>query len=132
MNAMRNAIAETSLFAVARAKFYCPVDTGRLRASITMNYSGSGQVAVAAFVPSKKKGVKDQPERVTTLKEPESLPNTIIAIVGTNVEYAPYLEYGTKRGVQAVGFLGQGIREANTKLPGLVSKWLKRIVIVKG
>ena len=51
-----------------------PVDTGRLRSSIT---------------PS-----------VTTTKD------SIRGIVGSNVEYAPYQEFGTRRGVPARRYLG--------------------------
>lgn len=49
----------------AAAKRLCPVDTGRLRSSITSEIGQDGQGLVAA--------------------------------IGTNVEYAPYIELGTSR-----------------------------------
>lgn len=48
-----------------RAKRLCPVDTGRLRASITSALEEDG--------------------------------DTIKAVIGTDVEYAPYVEFGTVR-----------------------------------
>lgn len=47
-----------------RAKQLCPVDTGRLRASITHALEGRGK--------------------------------TLSAVVGTNVNYAPHVEFGTR------------------------------------
>lgn len=61
--AMRVALEEVGLTAERYAKRLCPVDTGRLRNSITH------QVYV----------------------------NDKAVHVGTNVEYAPYVELGTKR-----------------------------------
>lgn len=55
-----------------RAKQYCPVDTGRLRASIANEVTSEG--------------------------------DTFAAYVGTNVEYAPHIEFGTYR-MQAQSFL---------------------------
>jgi hypothetical protein len=131
MEAIRNTVAEAGLHAVARAKFYCPVDTGRLRASITSNYSGSGKVATGEFVPKKKADGKAEAERVTVIPEPQAGANEVRGVIGTNVHYAPYIEYGTKRGIQKLGYLGQGVREGNEKVRTLLAKWIKRIKIVK-
>lgn len=60
-----------------RAKQLCPVDTGRLRASIGHTTSGSGTPAV-------------------------------VVKVGTTVNYAGYVEYGT-RYMQAQPFMRPGI-----------------------
>lgn len=49
----------------AAAKRLCPVDTGRLRSSITNEIGQDGQ--------------------------------GLVATIGTNVEYAPYIELGTSR-----------------------------------
>ena len=59
----RRVVAEVAYEIEADAKELCPVDTGRLRSSIT--------TALAATYPG--------------------------AEVGTNVEYAPYVEFGTYR-----------------------------------
>lgn len=60
---MRVALEEVGLTAERYAKRLCPVDTGRLRNSITHQVSVQGKAVY----------------------------------VGTNVEYAPYVELGTKR-----------------------------------
>ena len=54
-------LEEWGLFAEGEAKLYCPIDTGRLRNSISHDHDDSTMV------------------------------------VGTNVEYAPYVELGTSR-----------------------------------
>lgn len=59
--AMRTALEAVGLQAEGYAKHYCPVDTGRLRNSITHTYDNE------------------------------------YAYIGTNVEYAPYVEYGTSK-----------------------------------
>lgn len=56
----------------ARAKDLCPVDTGRLRSSITSALEEEG--------------------------------DTIVAVIGTDVEYAPFIEFGTQR-MEAQPFL---------------------------
>lgn len=61
--AKQRALEEIGLLAESYAKQYCPVDTGRLRNSISHAVSESEQAAV----------------------------------IGTNVEYAPYVELGTSR-----------------------------------
>ena len=61
-----------------RAKRFCPVDTGRLRSSITSELG------------------KDA--------------DSVYAQVGTDVEYAPYVEYGTMRMV-ARSFLRRALDE---------------------
>lgn len=68
------------------AKQRCPVDTGRLRSSIThrLDYSGSGFAA---------DGIGFH------------------AVVGTNVEYAPYVEFGA-RGRPPAAFLRGGVEQA--------------------
>lgn len=72
------------------AKQRCPVDTGRLRASIThrLDYSGGGFAG---------EGIG------------------FVGIVGTNVEYAPYVEFGA-RGRPPVAFLRGGVEEAVSRI----------------
>lgn len=60
--ALATALEETGLVAEGYAKRACPVDTGRLRNSITHIVDEGGKCAV----------------------------------IGTNVEYAPYVELGTR------------------------------------
>ena len=61
--AMVNAAISVGHLTTGYAKELCPVDTGRLRASITHAYSDDDD-------------------------------NKVILLVGTNVEYAPYVELG--------------------------------------
>lgn len=65
----------------ANAKQRCPVDTGRLRSSITSRVE------------------------ISLGKE------LIVGVVGSNVEYAPYVEFGA-RGRAPVGFLRGGVEQA--------------------
>lgn len=63
LEALKKGVGRACARIQADAKSNCPVDTGRLRASITTNVQTDG--------------------------------DTVIGIVGTNVEYAPYVEFGT-------------------------------------
>lgn len=56
-------IEKTAVRIESRAKYFCPVDTGRLRASITHEI-GSDKLS---------------------------------AVIGTNVEYSMYVEFGTRK-----------------------------------
>ena len=64
------------------------VDTGRLRASISTNWSGSG---INRGVVGKEAQLEDG------IGNPGTSPTEFRVVVGTNVEYAPFLEFGTKR-----------------------------------
>jgi HK97 gp10 family phage protein len=74
--ATEKSVFEIGLIVEAQAKFLAPVDTGRLRASLTTQMrdrgSGAGQDVI---------------ERPT---------EEVTAHVGTAVHYAPYLEFGTR------------------------------------
>ena len=72
-----------------------PVDTGRLRASITPSI-----VQIA---------------------------NSVQGIVGSNVEYAPYQELGTSRGVPARRFLAGAVEDAKDRIIRLIEAVFERI-----
>jgi HK97 gp10 family phage protein len=81
----------------ADAKRLCPVDTGRLRASISTNYTGSGFVVGKDEVKDPGGGLKidflgDRGIKGTTITAKKEF----VVVVGTNVEYAPFIELGTK------------------------------------
>lgn len=85
------AIGETSVTAV---KKICPVDTSRLKNSITYVVAG----------------------------------NSKVVYVGTNVEYAPAVEYGTRKdGTAKKGahFFSNGIKAASRKNKKIVEAYLK-------
>jgi len=65
VNKLDSNMAKATAIVERQAKEDCPVDTGRLRSSITGKQEREG--------------------------------DKIIGIVGTNVEYAPHVEYGTAK-----------------------------------
>ena len=67
------------------AKQRCPVWTGRLRSSLTTNWSGSGLGRAKGQSPAKSDDGVGQPDG-----EPG-----LVVVVGTNVKYAHMQEYGS-------------------------------------
>lgn len=92
--ALARALDKVGLVAEGYAKRLCPVDTGRLRNSITHQLHGSKDV-----------------------------------IIGTNVEYAPYVELGhkTKRGktVDGVHFLKRAATEHTAQYKTIIESELE-------
>jgi len=84
----------------AEAKRNCPVDLGRLRASITTNWSKSELGIRSGKQFSLGPGIN-----VTAssdgVGEPKAKENEFVVVIGSNVEYAPYPELGT--GIYAEG-----------------------------
>lgn len=64
-----------------------PVDTGRLRASISTNWAGSS-------LGEGKTGAQAKPG--DGIKRPDG-PKELVLVVGTNVHYGPAVEHGTSR-----------------------------------
>jgi len=64
------------------------VDTGRLRASISTNWSDSGMSR------GRVGGQADSGEGVGS---PEKMDGKFMVVIGTNVKYAPWLCWGTRR-----------------------------------
>lgn len=88
--AIERALEMIGLKAEGYAKLLCPVDTGRLRNSITHTQGG---------------------------KETE--------IIGTNVEYAPYVEMGTRR-TKAQPFIRPAAENHADEYRAIVENELKR------
>lgn len=65
------------------AKFMCPVDTGRLRGSISVNWTKSGM---------ERGKVSEVAETGDGIGQPSRVIPGFSAAVGTNVEYAGYVE----------------------------------------
>jgi len=87
----------------AEAKRNCPVDLGRLRASITINWSRSGMELGSAqsfFV-----GTQEYQLHGDAVKEPKAGPNEFVVVVGSGVSYSAFVELGT--GIYAEGGLGR-------------------------
>lgn len=91
------AVEKAALRVEADAKDSCPVDTGRLRSSITT----------------------DGP-RVISGEE-------ITAKVGTNVEYAPFVEFGTKR-QKAQPYLYPALAKNRPQLSVDISKGFRELM----
>lgn len=85
------------------------VDTGRLQSSISTNWTGSGMArGVVGSKASSEDGV--------------GVPNSdgFHVLVGTNVEYAPFLEFGTRR-MAARPFVRPIFDLFSSKVPELMS-----------
>jgi hypothetical protein len=74
----------TSAKVERQAKLNTPVDTGRLRASISQNWTGSGK---ARGDVDSKAGADDG------IGQPPAKPDAFTAVIGTNVEYGPAVEF---------------------------------------
>lgn len=85
------------------------VDTGRLRASIS--WILSTDTADRGVVGGKA-------EQEDAVSRPESRPNEIIAVVGTNVEYGKFLELGTEK-MKARPWLRPALEKAIAQIRGL-------------
>jgi hypothetical protein len=105
---MKKSTFEIGLFVEGQAKLLTPVDKGRLRGSIT-TASGSGEKTT----PSGKGSVASD-----TITPP---PGQFDVYVGTPVEYAPYIEYGTVRS-EAQAFLRPALDIAYGRVPTVVEK----------
>ena len=92
--ATKTALKETGFKTEGDAKRNCPVDTGRLRASLSTNWAGS---PLSYGRTSAKAKMNDGVGR------PMGKPGLVVA-VGTNVEYAPYVHFGTARVLKWGGY----------------------------
>lgn len=90
--ALTRALEAIGIQAEGRAKTYCPVDTGRLRGSIS-HQRGSGM------------------DRSV--------------YIGTNVEYAPYVEYGTRKGHKAHHYLQRSVENHLDEYKSILKKMLQ-------
>ncbi len=97
------ALEEIGLEAEKYAKMKCPVDTGRLRNSISHLVSGQGQKTVkykAMEYYTTKAGKKSKRRKSVDYSYKTgnaSGDNSNSVYIGTNVEYAPYVEFGTSK-----------------------------------
>lgn len=96
---IRKALSESALIMQGNAQVRCPVDTGRLRDSIASSSS------------------------ILTKGHP-----IMQAEIGTNVEYAPYVEYGTKR-MKAQPFMRTGAEASKDAIVDLFKKRLGSVKI---
>lgn len=103
-----NAVKNVAFAIERKAKQLAPVDTGALRASI---YTRIGRESFDSVAMSKAKAENPGVELVE-LPEPE---NDSVAYIGPSVNYAIYVELGTRfMGAQA--FLGPAVRMVESEL----------------
>ena len=79
----RKVVLQTAYVVEGDAKQMCPVDTGRLRGSLSVNWSNSGLTKGKTQSPATSEDGVAQPGFGT---------GQFLAAVGTNVEYAEYVE----------------------------------------
>ena len=101
-----NGLEAAGIFVESRAKLYCPVDTGLLRNSIAHALSGDQPSIGATDGKRHQRSYKSEstdkhgnPVKVTKGKYAGKMPKAkdyddLYMYVGTNVEYAPYVEMG--------------------------------------
>ncbi len=91
------------------------VDTGRLRNSLTFaTAEGTGN-------PNGQSGAKAETSDYTPLATPEEG----AVYIGTNVEYAPVIEYGSKKGHAPRPFLKTAIEAHTQEYKDIIEKGLK-------
>ena len=98
-SAVRRALMVIGLKAERYAKSNCTemkaVDTGLLRNSITFALAG-GQANTTSYAADRGKGGKP-PATGSYSGTAEGGEEDLAVYIGTNVEYAPYIEFGTER-----------------------------------
>jgi len=74
----------------AKSRGYCPVITGTAKRSIISNWYGATGSRSVSWPENKKKGIKAGKTEI-------GVQGTKQAIIGSNVEYFPYIELGTSK-----------------------------------
>lgn len=103
------------------AKGLCPVDTGRLRNSISHTISGAGEIS-RVYSDNGKASAKHSFGQ--TIGSAEGTEKT--AFIGTNVEYAPYQELGVpSRNIKAHHFLKKAASDHGSEYAAIARQYLK-------
>lgn len=119
------ALTAVGMQAEGYAKLSCPVDTGLLRNSITYAIDGQSP-AIDSYHgdnPSKYDG-HEPGEGTYQGTAPKEEKNKHSVIIGTNVEYAPYVEYGAEL-TKAQPFLRPAAAGHTDEYMEIVKKYLK-------
>lgn len=112
------ALEECGLVAEGYAKRLCPVDTGLLRNSIT-HAAGGKPPAISSYTDNPK----IQHGEYTGSAPPDSN-GEYSMYIGTNVEYAPYVEVGTAR-TRAQPFIKPSVADHVDRYKRIIEKRLK-------
>lgn len=113
------ALEECGLAAEGYAQRLCPVDTGLLRNSITHALDGSS-VSIDSY--SSNDGTVSG---YYTGIMPEAPAGQHIMYVGTNVEYAPYVEFGTSR-TRKQAFIQPALTNNVQTYNDIIKRWLSK------
>lgn len=135
--AVLRALEAVGIQAEGYVQLLAPVDTGLLRNSITHAIAG-GKPALGQYKSNESHATTQATEKAGTAGKSVSLqtvgsytvatPKTEnpAVYVGTNVEYAPYVEYGTRK-MKKQPFLEPGIMEHMDEYQRIFEKYLEEI-----
>ena len=109
------------------------VDTGLLRNSITHAVSGRN-AAIKNYKANKPTKVKNEQGEITKVIQkgvyegiaPQDSAGSKSVYIGTNVEYAPYVELGTSR-AQAKPYLKPAVTEHSTTYRRIIEDEMKKV-----
>lgn len=131
------ALEAVGIQAEGYAQLLTPVDTGLLRNSITHAIAG-GKPALGQYKSNESHATTQATEKAGTAGKAVS-PQTVgsytvttpklehpAVYVGTNVEYAPYVEYGTRR-AKKQPFLQPAIQDHMDEYQQIFEKYLEEI-----
>jgi HK97 gp10 family phage protein len=119
------ALHAVGLQAEGYAKLRCPVDTGLLRNSITYAIDGQ-EAAIQQYHgdnPSKYDGRPPESGSYSGTV-PKERKNRHVVYIGTNVEYAPYVEYGAEL-TKAQPFLRPAAAGHTDEYMDIIKEYLK-------
>ena len=135
--AVLRALEAVGIQAEGYVQLLVPVDTGLLRNSITHAIAG-GKPALGQYKSNEIHATTQATEKAGTAGKavsPQTVGSYTVATpktenpavyVGTNVEYAPYVEYGT-RNTKKQPFLEPGIMEHMDEYQQIFEKYLEEI-----
>ena len=123
-DAIERALESIGLQAEGYAKLACTaVDTGLLRNSITHAIAGKPAAIATYTATTPKKGKKNSGSYGSAPYEEHTV------YIGTNVEYAPYVEFGHKlpsgKTISGIHFLKKGVSGHNSEFQQLAEAALK-------
>lgn len=135
--AVLRALEAVGIQAEGYVQLLVPVDTGLLRNSITHAIAG-GKPALGQYKSNESHATTQATEKAGTAGKavsPQTVGSYTVATpktenpavyVGTNVEYAPYVEYGTRK-MKKQPFLEPGIMEHMDEYQQIFEKYLEEI-----
>lgn len=116
---LQEALNAIGLDASSTASKICPVDTGLLKNSITYATKSRCNFDYTAYADNPKG------DRVFEDLSAGVVDDKGTVVIGTDIEYAPYQEYGTMNGVPASHFLQFGASRHLKEYKDIIEKHLK-------